>query len=301
MSNKSFTVIIPSYNSSKTILSTIDSIASLDYDKTLIQILVIDDGSTDNIKPLIENNFKGILNIEYHMKTNGQWGSVINYVIKNKLARNDIISILDSDDFYTKNCFKLINEKIQNNDLFIGSFRKWDGSKKRLKQYPYYLLFKRKLTNKNQMNTPYCLPLIYFVKNQVFYKTKFLTEGIPCQDADYASQLVKNSQSLIFSPKTIGLYYYNREGNSISQSWDQRRMMNDYIACKKAIENNAQEIVSYRLNQKQFRRELDKSELKFVIERKFKFKAIPLIVRWIYWLIHFAVCQKYFIYEKNSQ
>ncbi|MGL5205456.1 MAG: glycosyltransferase family 2 protein [Metamycoplasmataceae bacterium] len=301
MLNKSFTIIIPSYNSSKTIIPTIDSIASLNYDKNLIQILVIDDGSTDNIKPLIDERFKDILNIEYHMKTNGQWGSVINYVIKNKLAKNDIISILDSDDFYTNDCLKIINKKIKDNDLFIGSFRKWDGNKRRLKQYPYYLLFKRKLTNKNQMNTPYCLPLIYFVKNKIFYQTKLITEGIACQDADYASQLIKNSQSLIFSPTTIGLYYYNREGNSISQSWDQKRMMNDYIACKKAIDNDAQEIVSYRLNQKQFRRELDKAELKFNINRKFKFKAIPFAVRWIYWLIHFTVCQKYFIYERNNQ
>ncbi|MGL5617866.1 MAG: glycosyltransferase family 2 protein [Metamycoplasmataceae bacterium] len=299
MPNKSFTIIIPSYNSSKTILSTLDSIVSLNYDKSLIQVLVIDDGSTEDIQPLIKERFKDILNIEYHMKSNGQWGSVINYVIKNKLAKNDIISILDSDDFYTKNCFKLINNKIKDNDLFVGSFRKWDGTKRRLKQYPYYLLFKRKLANKYQMNTPYCLPLIYFVKKEIFYQTKFITEGIACQDADYASQLVKNSKTLIFSPKTTGLYYYNREGNSISQSWDQKRMMNDYTACKKAIENDAQEIVSYRLNQKQFRRELDKSQLKFEINRKFKFKAIPFAVRWIYLIIHFIVCKKYFIHVKK--
>ncbi|MGL5732938.1 MAG: glycosyltransferase family 2 protein [Metamycoplasmataceae bacterium] len=301
MLNKSFTVIIPSYNSSKTILHTLDSISSLDYDKNLIQILVIDDGSTENVQPLIEERFKDYLDIEYHMKSNGQWGSVINYVIKNKLAKNDIISILDSDDFYTKDSFKLINKKIKDNDLFVGSFRKWNGTKKGMKIYPYCLLFKRKLTNKLQMNTPHCLPLIYFVKREVFYKTKPITEGIAFQDVDYISQLVKNSKALIFSPKTTGLYYYNREGNSISQSWDQERMKKDYIACEKAIGNDAQEIASFHLIQKQFRRELDKTELKFKINRKFKFKVMPFAVRWIYWILHFTFCKKYFIYEKNNQ
>ncbi|MGL5205206.1 MAG: glycosyltransferase family 2 protein [Metamycoplasmataceae bacterium] len=301
MQDKSFTIIIPTYNSSKTILDTLNSIALLDYDKSLIEILIIDDGSTDNVQPLIEERFKNILNIKYHLKSNGQWGSVINYVIDNKLANNDIISILDSDDFYTNDSFKIINKTIGTHDLFVGSFQKWDGIKKRMKIYPYYLLFKRKLTNKYQMNTPYCLPLIYFVKKEIFYQTTTITEGIACQDTDYASQLIKNSRSLIFSPKIIGLYYYNREGNSISQSWDYKRMMNDYIACEKAILNNAQEIVSYRLNQKQFRKELDKVQLKFEINRNFKFKYIPFAVRWIYWLIHFFVCRKYFIHSKNQQ
>lgn len=300
MKNKTFTIIIPSYNSEKTIESTINSIVNQNYDKNLIQVLVIDDGSTDNTGLILKEKFEGIINIEYHKKENGQWGSVINYVIKNKLAKNDIVSILDSDDFYTENCFKIIDSKIADLDLFVGSFRRWDGNKKRLKLYPYYFFFKRKLKNKNQMHSPFCLPLIYFVKKEVFYETNNITEGIAYQDPDFISQLVNNSKSLIFSPKTIGLYYYNREGNSISQSWNQKRMLSDYNACRKAILNEGQEIVSYRLNQKEFRRELDKSNLKFEIKRKFKFKNIPLCVRWIYWIIHITVCKKYFIYTKNK-
>ncbi|MGL4358163.1 MAG: hypothetical protein ACRCSY_05625 [Cetobacterium sp.] len=46
---------------------------------------------------------------------------MINYVLKNKLAKNNYVSILDADDFLHKNCFKIVNEKIKDNDVFVGS------------------------------------------------------------------------------------------------------------------------------------------------------------------------------------
>ncbi|MGL6125314.1 MAG: glycosyltransferase family 2 protein [Metamycoplasmataceae bacterium] len=298
MSQKSFSVIIPSFNSEKTIGATLDSIIEQNYDNELIQILVVDDGSTDNTKQVVEEKIKKFKGIEYHKKKNAHWGSVINYARKNRLVKNDIVSILDSDDFYTKNCFQIINDKIQQSDLFVGSFRRWDGKKMKIKLYPYYFIFKRKLTNKNQMHSPFCLPLVYFMKKEIFYQLNDIEEGMAFQDPDYSSQIIKNSKSLIFSPKTIGLYYYNREGNSVSQPWNQKRMMSDYIACKKAISNGGQEVVSFRLTCRKFRQELDKAQLKFEIDRKFKFKTIPLLVRWIYWLIHIFACNKYFVYTK---
>lgn len=297
MQNKSFTIIIPSYNSEATIEATLNSIVAQEYDKKLIQVLVIDDGSTDNTKSIIDHKFKSILNIEYHNKKNGQWGSVINYVKNNKLAKNDIVSVLDSDDFYTKKCLKIINKKINNFDLFVGSFNMWDGTKKKLKVYPYYFIFKRILNDKRKMHSPICLPLIYFSKKEVFYQLEDITEGIPFQDPDYASQLIKNSKSLIFSGKTTGLYYYNRAGNSVSETWDQKRMLSDFKACEKAILNDAQEIVSFHLIQKKFRNEIDKGQIKFEIKRKFSFKYIPFCVRWIYWLMHNWNCKKYFVYK----
>ena len=69
---KSFSVIIPTYNSEKYIVNCINSLLNQNYDKSLIQILVIDDGSTDNTANIVKQTFKNNKIVEYHLKQNGQ-------------------------------------------------------------------------------------------------------------------------------------------------------------------------------------------------------------------------------------
>ncbi len=293
---KSFTVIIPTYNSEKWIESCVNSLLNQDYDQDKIQILVVDDGSKDNIAEVMKQ-YQNNKAVQYIKKPNGQWGSVINYVRNNKIAKNDIISILDADDMLTPNAFKTINANIKDADLFVGSYRKWDGHKKRAWVHPYWFIWTRTIKNKQKMNSPFCLPLIYFVKKEVFYKTHDLMEGVAYQDPDYISQLIMHSNKLRFTWKSIGLYYYNRAGNSISQKWDDKRFAPEYNACARCIKNNAQEIVSYRLNLKQFRALCSQKGVKFKINRKMSFKWYPFYIRWIYVIMHNVKFKKYFRLE----
>lgn len=291
--NKSFSVIIPTYNSDKYIEKCIDSLLKQNYDLNLIQILVIDDGSIDNIVSVMQK-YKNNKSVEYYRKQNGQWGSVINYVKNNKLAKNEFISILDADDFLDQNAYKIINEKVKEADIFVGSFKKWDGNKERKKIHPYFFIFKRKLTNKRQMNTPFCLPLTFFVRKEVFYKINDLTEGMAYQDPDLISQFMLNAKSLRFTRKTIGYYYFNRVNNSISQVWSEKRFEAELNACLKCISNDAQEIVSYRLNLKNFYQLCKNNEIKFEIKRKMKFSFFPWYFRIFYFLIHRTKYRKLF-------
>ncbi len=291
---KSFSVIIPTYNSEKYIVNCINSLLNQNYDKSLIQILVIDDGSTDNTANIVKQTFKNNKIVEYHLKQNGQWGSVINYVRDNRLAKNDIISILDADDMLTNNAFNLINNKWKDADTFVGSFQKWDGTKKRIKVHPYWFIIKRRLINKQQMHSPFCLPLTYFTKNEIFYKTKPLMEKVAYQDPDYISQIINLSKILRFSWKVVGLYYFNRQGNSISQPWTDNRFDAELNACQQCIKNNAAEIVSYRLNLKYFKQMCEQKNIVFIINKKLKFKWYPIYIRPFYSLLHNLKFRKLF-------
>lgn len=297
---KSFSVIIPTYNSEKYIKSCIDSLLNQDYDISKIQIIVIDDGSNDDTSKIVKKNYCDINNVEYHKKKNGQWGSVINYARKNKLVKNDIVSILDADDMLTKNAFKTINNQWHDCDIFVGAFQKWDGHKKTKKVFPYWFLLKKTITNKNQMNSPFCLPLSYFAKKDIFYKVHDLTENVAYQDPDYISQLINNSKILRFTWKIIGLYYYNREGNSISQPWSDKRFHAELNACKQCIKNNAPEIVSYRLNLRDFKILCKSNNVKFNIDKKLSFKWFPFYIRWIYSLIHYIKFRKFFVLDSTK-
>ena len=89
-------VIVPMYNSSKTIINTLNSIKEQTYRD--FEIIVIDDGSNDDSSTLVEDFI--LSNDELPMtllkKANGGVSSARNMGIK--AAQGDYIALLDSDD-----------------------------------------------------------------------------------------------------------------------------------------------------------------------------------------------------------
>ncbi len=288
----SFSVIIPTYNSEKWIENCVNSLLNQNYNKSKIQILVVDDGSKDNLKQVMEK-YQNEPSVQFIQKPNGQWGSVINYVRNNHLATNDIVSILDADDMLLPDAFKIINNEIKDADIFVGSYHKWDGRKKKYLVHPYWFITTRTIKNKQRMNSPLCFPGAYFAKNEIFYKTHNLKEGIANQDPDYISQLTSHAEKIRYTWKGTSLYYYNRIGNSMSQKWDEKRFVNEYTACTACIKNNAQEIVSFHLNVKQFRKMCAQKQIKFEIPRKMRW--YPFYIRWVYVLMHQCKFKKFFV------
>ncbi|MSS78180.1 glycosyltransferase family 2 protein [Anaerococcus sp. AGMB00486] len=90
------TVIIPLYNREDKVKDTILSIENQTCKD--FEILVIDDGSTDNSKKVIESLMKDYDNIRYIYKENGGVSSARNLGIKKSTTK--YISFLDSDDLY---------------------------------------------------------------------------------------------------------------------------------------------------------------------------------------------------------
>lgn len=86
-------VIIPTYNRASCIAKAIDSALNQTYKN--IEILVVDDGSTDNT-PVVLKDYMN--KIRYFYKDNGGVSSARNFGIRN--ATGDYISFLDSDDLW---------------------------------------------------------------------------------------------------------------------------------------------------------------------------------------------------------
>ena len=125
------------------------------------------------------------------------------------------------------------------------------------------------------------------------YKTKYFTEKIAHQDGDYTAQILKNSNTLIFSYKVIGFYFSLREGYSMNQAWDQRRFDAEYYSCKKFIENDVQEVIAFRLNVKGFKPCCKEWNIIFEVNRKFSFIWLPYGLNFIYRI--------YFYFTGNSR
>ena len=89
----SLTVLVPAYNEEGTIADTIKSLLNSDYPKDKLEILIINDGSTDNTAKIVRE-FKGVKLFD---KENTGKANSINQAIK--MAKGDLIAIVDADSF----------------------------------------------------------------------------------------------------------------------------------------------------------------------------------------------------------
>ncbi|MFE4714640.1 glycosyltransferase family 2 protein [Paenibacillus sp. NPDC056722] len=91
-------VVIPMYNSRETIISTLDSIKNQTAFKYILEILVINDGSTDDSLNLVERYAEenSEMPIILRDKPNGGVSTARNLGMKE--AKGDWIALLDSDD-----------------------------------------------------------------------------------------------------------------------------------------------------------------------------------------------------------
>ena len=98
---KELSIVIPVYNSERTILSTLKSIENnkyyQEYQKNL-NIIIVDDGSTDKSDEIIKDFIKNKENFLYIRKENSGAASTRNVGLEN--VKDGFVTFLDSDDEY---------------------------------------------------------------------------------------------------------------------------------------------------------------------------------------------------------
>lgn len=113
------TTVIPLYNAKETIIETIDSVINQTY-KESIEIIVVNDGSTDGCEKLVEKLIsKNISNriIKLINKFNGGVSTARNRGIKE--ARGEYIAFLDSDDIWHPQKLEIVSDILEKNHIDI--------------------------------------------------------------------------------------------------------------------------------------------------------------------------------------
>ncbi len=130
MNDLLLSIIIPSFNYAQHIEKCL---ASIPQDKS-IEVLVINDGSTDHTEKVVKKFISGKKNFFYFFKKNGGSSSARNYGIKK--AKGKFIIFLDADDIINdksiSNLIKCIKKnRFSQNDLIVSDhFAKNTNSKK---------------------------------------------------------------------------------------------------------------------------------------------------------------------------
>lgn len=97
-------VLVPAYNEESTITKTLESLSNLDYPKSKLEVIVINDGSTDNTKLVIEKYIQDKPQFKLLSHSNCGKGASLNRALKQ--AKGEFFACLDADSFVDKATLK---------------------------------------------------------------------------------------------------------------------------------------------------------------------------------------------------
>ena len=114
--------VVPVYNTEKYLRKCLESIVFQNFDD--FELLIVNDGSTDNSEAIIKDFLNRFDNISYFKTENLGVHNARNIGLDN--ARGDYIIFIDSDDFIDKNTFLLMYKAITENncDMAVCNFAK---------------------------------------------------------------------------------------------------------------------------------------------------------------------------------
>jgi glycosyltransferase involved in cell wall biosynthesis len=129
------TVLITTYNYGRFIEQAIESVFSQDYPLDKIEILVVDDGSTDDTCERVK---KYGSRIEYIYKSNGGQASALNFGFAR--ARGEIIALLDADDLFVPSKLTRIAQTFQEHPavgMVYHRTREWRAESNQHSEYEF--------------------------------------------------------------------------------------------------------------------------------------------------------------------
>lgn len=234
------TIIVPVYNTEKYLKRCIQSIQDQNYNN--IELILVDDGSTDNSGAICDEFAKVDQRIIVIHKRNGGQGSARNSALD--IASGSYIAFVDSDDEIAKDTYQ---ENIQileeNKDIDILQYpivehygtaftinRKIDVP---LKIYKTEDLYYSWLSPLDRRVTGYVWSKIY--RNSIFEKLRF-REDIVWEDRYIECDILKSCKGIYIS--NIGNYlYYDREGSTVRRERDEYYYKSVCIADSKVIKS----------------------------------------------------------------
>ena len=216
-------IIIPVYDTGIKIEKCLSSIIN-QTKKTDIEILIINDGSTDNseeiIKQYIEKNNKSN-NIKYFSKGNEGIAKTRNFGIEKAISK--YIMFLDSDDYLETNAFEVLEKYIDKNiDLIKFKLERVNEKDEILEKVsgPVFEVS----NGQDAFNRLYCedvlldSPCVYLIKRAIFTENNLKFERTYHEDFGLIPFIILSAQTVISIPEY--LYKYVQAPNSITRTED---------------------------------------------------------------------------------
>tara|TARA_B110000503_G_scaffold142851_1_gene241263 strand:- start:8942 stop:9949 length:1008 start_codon:yes stop_codon:yes gene_type:complete len=221
--NKLLTIVIPTYNTEQYLSRCIESLIVFEY-MDVLEIIVVIDGSPDNSLQLA-NMYKDKYpnTIQVINKSNGGHGSTINKGLE--LAKGKYFRVLDSDDWFHTENFKVFLAKLSNaNDDIVMSHlsKEYIYENRSVLEPTHGIIFDKsyKIDSFDYM----CLPINFFGMARCTYKTDLLRnnnlnllENAFFEDSYLHIFPIIFLKSFVFYDLVIYHYFLGRPGQSVSR------------------------------------------------------------------------------------
>lgn len=229
---KKISIVIPVYNVEKYIIECLDSVVNQTYKN--LQIILVDDGSTDNSGIICDEYAKIDDRITVVHQFNQGAGAAKNTGLK--LIQGEYFSLIDSDDFLELDYYeKMITSIIKNNaDIVQSLFSNVFIKNKYKRDYHFYLGKDRIITSER-----FLLEMLFDWKYAVFwnklFKTSLLNDSIrfpvgrKIDDEFFTYKLVCNSKRIININNS--LYNYRMRSSSVMGDSASERLIIDRVDC----------------------------------------------------------------------
>jgi cellulose synthase/poly-beta-1,6-N-acetylglucosamine synthase-like glycosyltransferase len=113
-------IVVPCYNAENKVGKTIEAILKLNYPKKLIEVIVVDDGSTDNSVEIIKSYIRNHKNIRLIVNTRNSGGAAEPTNLGIKAAKYDYIAVTDDDSIPEKDALIKMLGFLQKNEKVGG-------------------------------------------------------------------------------------------------------------------------------------------------------------------------------------
>ena len=245
--------IVPVYNTGLYIKKCLDSIINQTF-KEEIEIILIDDGSTDNsdelIKEYIEkNNSKDI--IKYYTKENEGIAKTRNFGIDK--ANGEYIFFVDSDDYIGKETIKMLKPYIDNDiDIIKFKLQRIDKNNNILEKVDGPVF--EETSGEEAFNMLYSedvlldSPCVYVIKRNMFTQNNFKFNRTYHEDFGLIPLIILKAKSFVSIPDY--LYYYVQGDNSITRNNDYEKTIKKFEDALFHYDNAIEKINKMNLNRK---------------------------------------------------
>ena len=234
-------ILIPAHNEEKVLGKTIEAMMKLVYPKDKLQILVINDGSTDKTKEIIQSYSQMDSRVELFDIPEGEGGKGKSRTLNigRRAAKGDVIAIYDADNTPDENSLRyLVAQLLLHKELgaVIGKFRTVNKNKNFLTKFINIetLSFQSMLqAGRWQMHNISTLPGTNFVMwTWLIEKLNGWDEEALTEDSELSIRIYEEGYKIKFIPYAIT---YEQEPESW-KVWIKQRMRwvrgNNYVIAK---------------------------------------------------------------------
>lgn len=206
-----FSIVIPCYNRALTVRSTIESVQQQTFSDW--ECIVVDDGSSDNTKEVIEQISADDSRVKYLYQDNGERSRARNNGFSK--SKGKYVCFLDSDDFFVKEHLAILNREILAREepvaLFFTNHIEAHGDKMIKQEFPSYDGTKAVYLLVNSL-----IPARVCTHRSILKEEKFDPDIVIVEDAILWARI--STRFPVFHIEDDTVIYSVHEGNSINGS-----------------------------------------------------------------------------------